>query len=347
MRELPEGEVQHLPEFDGHEHVYELRDESAGLHGFIAIHRKHSDLPSLGATRLWPYETPTDALRDALRLARLMTSKSASAGMSYGGAKAALILPREIDRGKFFASYAKLVTELRGAFVTGTDVGLDERDLSVMAANSPYMIGSGVDAGLYTAQGVLYGIEAALEFLDGAGAVAGKRFAIQGLGKTGGHLLRLLVNGGVKDIVVSDIAPEPIAAARKIAPDFTVVPPEEIHKQRVDVFCPCALSGVINPETVQEVSARAVVGSANNQLASADMADALFHRGIVYVPDYMVNAGGFISVIDQYEHATHDHGRLMERLQALQQRIRQYLLERGRPAPVATPEELAVRVHIS
>lgn len=320
---LDTNDVAHLPEFQAHEAIYRMNDETSGLQGFIAIHCRRGTYPSLGATRLWRYAGESEALRDALRLSNLMTYKSALAGLPYGGAKAVLMEPegRVVDRTVLFRAYAEMMNALGGQFITGTDVGLTNDDLAIMVAGSPYVIGGGVNAGYATALGVFFAIEAAMQEHYGAPSVAGRTFAIQGIGKTGGELLQLLVKHNAERIVVADLHPDLLREAALRSPSIQIVSPEDIHKQAVDIFCPCALSGAINEATLPELRAWAVVGAANNQLAHKDFAERLHRAGILYAPDYVVNAGGFISVVDQYEHGAYDEVRVLRRLRELQERI--------------------------
>lgn len=323
VHRLPQSSIAALPEYRDHEAVFELEDPDSSLHGFIAIHKKNAGIPSLGATRLWHYQNSTEALRDALRLSHLMTHKASGAGMLYGGAKCALIMPTEgiLDRKKLFAAYASCVNTLQGVFVTGTDVGLTDDDLTIMAKHSSYIIGCGVDSGYYTALGLLYGIQAIFDFLDGTTSVRDKRFAIQGLGKTGMRLLELLLDHGANQIIVSDINEEVVKRACLLSPLIRVADPSEIHKQEVDVFCPCALGGILNKNSISELRCRAIIGSANNQLQSEEDRVSISSQGILYVPDYIANAGGLLSVVDQYEQKSHSHGRLVIRLLTMQERI--------------------------
>src|SRR3989338_905870 len=329
IRELPQSAVDHLVEYNEHEAVYELYDKASLPLGFIAVHRKNVDVPSMGATRLLYYTNPTDALRDALRLSNLMTYKAAAAELPYGGAKGVLMMPAQgaIDRRQFFTNYATCVNELQGMFVTGTDVGLTADDLAVLVEYSPYMIGYGVDAAYYTSIGVLHGIQAALQYLDHTDELFYKRFALQGVGKTGLKLLQLLVEWGAREIIISDINDAAIEQARAIAPFARVVDPQLIHTQLVDVFCPCALGGILNTTTIPELRCRAVVGSANNQLICEEDALALFARGIVYIPDYIANAGGLLSVVSQYENKYHDVEQVGARLNRLQRRIEEIITQ--------------------
>ncbi|MFA7653669.1 MAG: Glu/Leu/Phe/Val dehydrogenase dimerization domain-containing protein [Candidatus Magasanikbacteria bacterium] len=307
---------QNLPEYDHHKLVVKVEDESVGLKGFIAIHCFNGAFPALGATRLWNYHFEEEALRDALRLSKLMTYKSVLAGLPYTGAKAALILnPKsQINREAMFRSYAKKVNELKGQFVTGTDVGVSNKDLDIMCTESSFMIGEGVDSGYFTAIAVLDGIKRALKDRFGTDDVSRRTFAIQGLGKTGYPLLKFLVKAGAEKIYVTDINPRKAWYAKIRFPHIKLINPVEIHCQAVDVFCPCAMSHSINEDSVSQLQCKIVAGSANNQLDSKETGELLFKKGILYAPDFVINAGGIISVVDQYENKTHSEERILEKL---------------------------------
>ncbi|MBI2038012.1 MAG: hypothetical protein HYT15_03760 [Candidatus Magasanikbacteria bacterium] len=309
------SKYKNLKEFDSHALVVELDEPSVGLKGFIAIDRKAENFPALGATRLWKYPLEEDALNDALRLAKLMGKKSAMAGLPYTGAKAVLMLPEEgiKNREEYFKVYAQKVNELSGQFITGTDVGLTDNDLEIMSKNSKFVIGMNVPAAYYTAVGVFNVIRESLEYKFGSENISSRTFAIQGLGKTGYELLKLLYAEGAK-IFVSEIN---IDILEQVCRDFPLVKkvlPADIHKQEVDVFCPCAMSHSINSRTVSELKCVIVAGSANNQLEDEEAGEKLHKMGIVYAPDYLSNSGGLISVVDQFENKKHDNKRILLKL---------------------------------
>lgn len=306
-------------EFDKHKLMVPIVDESVGLNGFIAIHREHTPYPSLGATRLWMYTSPEKALRDAFRLSRLMSYKSALAGLPYGGAKGVLISPPGgvPNRKALFQAYAREVNKLEGKFVTGTDLGLSDIDLSVMRWESTHIIGEGVNAGYFTALGVFLCIQLVFTQLFGTSELSERTFAIQGIGKTGFELLALLYNAGARKVYIADLDWNKLSEAQKKFPAIMAIDVAEIHKQEVDIFSPCALGGILNFKTIPELHTKAIVGSANNQLATSADGDLLHERGIIYVPDYLANAGGLMSVVDQYENKQHEDARILERIKTI------------------------------
>ena len=307
-----------LPEFDDHALVSFAQDKETGLKAVIAVHRVNPVVPSFGATRLWHYASTMDGVRDALRLGRLMSYKAALAGLECGGAKGVIIAetdPHTLspeDRRKLLNAYAARVNALGGRFVTGTDVGVSQEDLSVMKRACPSIIGFNNNSTEFTAIGVYESVKASLEEAFGSSDPAGHSFAIQGLGKVGNGLLELLYEpaGASAKIYVADIDPAQVEKIRAKYPRVIPVAPEAIAEQDVDVFSPCALSGVINAESIPRIKARVVAGGANNQLATEADGDALFARGIVYAPDYVANAGGLIAVFDEYKNPTYERSRV-------------------------------------
>ncbi|MDP2684541.1 MAG: Glu/Leu/Phe/Val dehydrogenase dimerization domain-containing protein [bacterium] len=318
MREVPVEKLKKFIEYDKHSKVYRLEDKKVGLIGFIAIHRKTDRVPALGATRLWKYGSEEDALRDALRLSCLMSYKSALAGLPYTGGKAVLIWNESIEnnREEFFNSYADCVNSLKGEFVTGTDVGVYDSDVTTMSKKTDYVIGRGVNPGYFTALGILYSIETALNKVYGSESLEGKTFAVQGLGKTGLGLIKLLYNKVAK-IIATDINKETIKKVTAEFPNIEMVEPDEIYSQVVDVFSPCALNGVLNEDTIGKLKCKIICGSANNQLNDELIGEKLNKLNILYVPDYVANSGGLISVADEFEYGVHSEDRINKKLLAI------------------------------
>lgn len=313
-------------EFDNHKEVIRLENKDLNVVGFIAIHRLRGSYPSLGATRVWNYTNEIAALSDALRLSRLMSHKSVFADLPYGGAKATLMVAKNIDRKKLFLWYSKELNKLNGRFITGSDVGVEETDVNLMRQYSQFVIGDNVPAAYYTAMGVFNGIEVALEALYQSPDISGKTFAIQGLGKTGLELVKLLY-GRAGKIIVSDIDPKKIEQIITTFPGVCEVTPYGIYSQNVDVFCPCALHHSINSLSEPLLKCRAIVGSANNQMENAYVEQSIYQRGILYGVDYVVNNGGIISVADQYEHGTHNDDRIKQKLSITKNKLKNLLTE--------------------
>jgi len=289
---------------DGHEQVVFCYDKATGLRAIIAIHDTTLG-PALGGCRMWPYATEEDALEDALRLARSMTYKSAASGQNHGGGKIVIWGDPATDKSEpLFRALGRFVGTLGGRIVTGTDVGTDKADFVWARQESPWFVGlpeeeggSG-DTAVLTAYGVWQGMRACSRFLWGESSLRGRRVALQGLGKVGSRLLEHLLEDGAQ-VVVTDLRPERVEAVCAAHPGVVGVEPAAIYDQPCDIFSPTALGGVLNDETIPRLRCAAVAGSANNQLAEPRHGDLLHSRGILYAPDYVINAGGLIQVADE------------------------------------------------
>lgn len=324
------NDIEKEKEFDGHRFVSFLYDKDNNLKGFVAIHRGGVVGPALGATRVWKYKNEKEALNDALRLSRLMSYKSALAGLPYGGAKAALIEPKGgiKNRKEFFSVYAKRVNYLGGHFVTGTDVGVTNDDVKIMSEVSPNFIGNKVDPAYFTGEGVIVGIKTSLKEVFGSDSVSGKTFAIQGLGKTGSSVANLLYKNGAKKIYITDENQDKIKSFSKLDKIFESTPKADIHKKKVDVFIPCALSGILNQKSIKEIKAKIICGSANNQLESKYAGELLYKKGILYAPDYVVNAGGIIAVADELQsNSNPDDKRIMRKVLDIEKTLLKIFME--------------------
>ncbi len=267
----------------------------------IALHSTRLG-PAGGGTRMKTYPSLVEAVRDAQRLAEGMTSKFALAGLSRGGGKAVLAVPSDLRataREGLLRRYGALVAQLGGLFLTGPDVGTTERDMDVVAeTGAPFVFGRSFerggagDSGPATALGVLSALRLTCERLFGTDLLAGRRFVVQGAGSVGLPLLRLLTEAGA-EVSFGDV--NPLAVERAHAElGLVALPADALFDVACDCFVPCALGGVLNAETIARLDCRAVVGSANNQLATPEDADRLRERGILYAPDFVVNSGGAV-----------------------------------------------------
>lgn len=279
-----------------HERVIECIDDLAGYHAFVAIHSTVRG-PAAGGTRLWPYSSAVDALDDVLRLSRGMSYKAAVAGLDIGGGKAVILGDtRTVDRERIFRLHGRFIESLNGQYITAEDVGTTPADMDIIRRETQFVAGladrSG-DPSPFTARGVYRAIEAAVAHRWGADSLGGLRVALQGCGSVGYHLARELCAAGVS-LTVADV--EPSRTARVVEDvGAAVVAPDEIYGVDVDVFAPCALGGILNDHTIPHLRAATVVGAANNQLLEAYHGEALAERDILYVPDYVANAGGLIN----------------------------------------------------
>ncbi len=291
--------IHEFAEFDAHHLVSTIYSGDNSFVAFIAIHRG-GRVPSFGATRIWRYETSQDALRDALHLSRIMSYKAALAGLPYGGAKGVIFpLTDKVPREKILQEYARRVNIYNGFFITGADVGVDQNDVRIMQKESASIVGSKVDPVYFTGVGLWYGVLECLRDVFGTDSISDRTFSIQGLGKTGMALLSYIYEDA-KAIYVSDISESKIAEARAQYPRIQVIGPRQIYTRPVDVFVPCALSNAITRTNVKFLQCKIIVGSANGQLEHESVGDELFQKGILYAPDYVVNAGGLISVAHEY-----------------------------------------------
>ncbi|MFQ5888639.1 MAG: Glu/Leu/Phe/Val dehydrogenase dimerization domain-containing protein [Gemmatimonadota bacterium] len=293
MRTLIEG-------WDGHA-VVTRHDRATGTWFFIAVHDPTLGMP-VGGCRMKSYPTPEDGLRDAMRLAEGMTYKWAAIDFPFGGGKGVLAVPHPLvgpEREALLRRFGRLVDSLNGAFATGEDLGTTPSDMGIMAEECRYIMGQSgpegesADPGPYTALGVFTGILVAVRHALGHEGLEGRRVLVQGVGDVGAPLARLLAGAGA-ELLVSDLdAAKAEALAAEIGAG--VVPPEEVYGAECDVYAPCAVGATVNSETIPRMRCHIVAGSANNQLESESDADRLHERGILYAPDYIVNAGGAIA----------------------------------------------------
>ena len=287
----------------GHEQVLFAMDAESGLRAIIAIHSTALG-PALGGTRFYPYASEDDALADALRLSRAMTRKNAAAGLDLGGGKGVIFGdPRSLKGERLLRAYGRAIDSLGGRYLTAEDVGTTQADMEMIARDTAFVTGTGPDAGgsgdpsPATARGLLAAMRGVSQFLWGSTDLAGRRVSVQGVGKVGGGLARLLADAGAR-LTIADVNE---AAVRAIGEELgaEIVGAEAIHEVECDIFAPCALSGALSAESVPGLRCGAVVGSANNQLVSDDIADEVAGRGILYVPDFIVNAGGVVNISEE------------------------------------------------
>lgn len=290
---------------EGHEQLIFNYDKTSGLKAIIALHDTRLG-PAQGGCRMWNYECEEDAIIDAMRLAKGMTYKCAAAELDYGGGKTVIWGdPKTKKREALFRALGRYVEALKGRYKTGTDVGTTYDDFIIALKETrhvgalPEEYGGGGNSGIITAFGVWKGMKAVAKELFGTDSLQGLTVAVQGLGKVGYHLVGHLVSEGAR-VIASDINQE---NADRAAKDYgiTIVDPEEIMTVECDIFSPNALGAILNDESIPRLKCKAVAGAANNQLAEPRHADMLAERGILYAPDYVINAGGLIQVCDELE----------------------------------------------
>lgn len=288
---------------EGHEQVIFCYDKASGLKAIIAIHDTTLG-PALGGCRMLPYATEEEAVTDALRLSKGMTYKCAATGVNHGGGKAVLWGdPRTEKSEELFRALGRFMQTLGGRYYTGTDMGTEKEDFVYSRMESRYIVGLPEEHGgsgnsaIITAYGVWRGMKAAALEVFGDDSLKGRHVAIQGLGKVGYHLVERLVGEGAR-VTATDVSRDNI---RRVTDQFAVnvVEPDEIYAVACDIFAPCAIGAVLNDDTIPSLRCRIVAGSANNQLAEPRHGTALYDRGILYCPDYVINAGGLIQVADE------------------------------------------------
>ena len=312
-------------EFDNHESLHYFHDEKSGLQAIVAVHSTALG-PAAGGTRRWVYNNDADALTDVLRLSRGMTYKNAVAGLKFGGGKAVILASADTPKSpEQFRAFGRFVDSLGGKYVTAEDVGCSVEDMRIVHEETEFVSGlpqTGHDAGgdpsPWTALGCYQGIEAAVQARLGADSLQGIKVAVQGVGHVGLHLCRLLHEAGA-ELFISDVNGDNLKMMTDEMP-ATVVAPTELLFADVDVLAPCALGNILTSTTIPRLKATVVAGAANNQLSTPADGVRLAERDILYAPDYVINAGGIISVAAEYydngseEDVRTDVGRIKDRL---------------------------------
>ena len=289
-------------ELDDYEQVVFCNDSESGLKAIIVIHNTALG-PALGGTRMWPYESEGEALEDALRLAKGMTYKNAAAGLNLGGGKTVIIGDPSKDKSEvMFRRFGQFVESLNGRYITAEDVGTTEQDMDYIHMETNYVTGTSIGQGSgdpspVTAYGIYKGIKATAKVAFGNDSLKDRVIAVQGVGQVAYTLCRHLHEEGAK-LIVTDINK---AAVDRAVNDFgaTSVKPNEIYSVECDIYAPCALGAIINDDTIKQFKTKAIAGSANNQLKEDKHGDLLHKMGIIYAPDFVINAGGVINVADE------------------------------------------------
>ncbi|MEU6374050.1 Glu/Leu/Phe/Val dehydrogenase dimerization domain-containing protein [Streptomyces sp. NPDC046909] len=291
----------------GHEQVVLCQDRASGLKAVIALHSTALG-PALGGTRFYPYATEEEAVADALNLARGMSYKNAMAGLDHGGGKAVIIGdPEKIKSEELLLAYGRFVASLGGRYVTACDVGTYVADMDVIARECPWTTGRSPenggagDSSVLTSFGVYQGMRASARHLWGDPSLTGRKVGVAGVGKVGHHLVDHLRAEGA-EVVITDVREEAVGRILAAHPTGVTAVADTatlIRAEGLDIYAPCALGGALNDDTVPALTAKIVCGAANNQLAHPGVEKDLADRGILYAPDYVVNAGGVIQVADE------------------------------------------------
>jgi leucine dehydrogenase len=336
-----------------HEALLVRRGRRSGLYTIAAVHSTARG-PSLGGCRMWTYSDTRAAVRDALRLSRAMTFKSAVAGLPLGGGKGVIMLPSgtpaptDETRRDVLLDFGETVHMLDGAYLTAEDVGTSEPDMQVIAETTRFVTGLATERGgsgdpsPWTALGVEAAVRVGCERVFGSASLEGRSVAVVGVGSVGGRLAELLAEGGAH-LVLADIDERRRLLADRVGARWT--DPESALTADVDVLAPCALGGVFNEDTVPRLRCRAIAGAANNQLADDTVGELLAARGILWVPDFVANAGGVVNIAVELEPEGYDTGRAETRVRAIADTIRTVLdhAEATGSTPLAAAMEIARR----
>lgn len=292
--------------FDNHEQVVFCNDKDTGLKAIIGIHNTVLG-PALGGTRMWQYANEWEALNDVLRLSRGMTFKAAITGLNLGGGKAVIIGDAKTQKTpELMKRFGEFVHSLSGRYITAEDVGMETADMDLVREVTPYVTGISEDKGgagnpsPITAYGVFMGMKAAAKYKFGTDILEDKKVLVQGIGHVGESLVENLVNEGA-DVIIDDINEERLEeVSNKYS--VSIYRGNDIYSEDIDIYSPCALGATVNDDTIYKIKAQVIAGAANNQLANEDIHGRILkERGIVYAPDFLINAGGIINVYAELE----------------------------------------------
>ncbi len=290
----------YIEQYGNHEQIIFFHEPSVNLKGIIAIHNTSLG-PALGGCRIWPYASEQEALVDVLKLSRGMTYKAAAAGLEQGGGKSVIIHDPKKKTPELFKTFGRFVHSLNGTYITAEDVGTSMEDMQYIRESTPFVVGlpkkmggSG-DPSPFTAQSTLMGIKAAVAHKLKRESLKSLKVAIQGIGHVGEYLTRYLLQEGCQ-LVICDIFEQKALNFQKNHPEVKVVHHEKIYDEECEIFSPCALGSVINPDTLNRLKCSIIAGAANNQLDTLETEDIVRSKNILYAPDFVINAGGVISV---------------------------------------------------
>lgn len=330
----------------GYEKVVYRHDPAAGLSAFIAIHNTALG-PACGGVRLLPYASKEEALEDVLRLSKGMSYKSALAGIGFGGGKSVIIADPTKKTAAMFHAMGEFVQSLGGAYIAAKDMNISNEDLLQIKTRSPHVIGiegvpgSSGDPSPVTARGLFRALEATVEHLTGGKSLKGLKIALQGLGHVGYTFAEMAREAGA-ELAVTDIDSNVVEkAVRHLG--AKPVSPMKIHEEPCDIFSPCARGAILNVDSIPQLKCRAVVGAANNQLATPQDGQRLWERKIVYAPDFAVNSGGIINIFIEFENGTYDLKKALAKTDGIYDAMKE-IFERSKrlgKAPYVVADELA------
>lgn len=315
-----------------YERVLHATDPETGLNAFIGVHNTKLG-PALGGMRMWPYANEAAALEDVLRLSKGMTYKSAVAQTGLGGGKSVIMGdPKKLKTPALLAAMGRFIDTLGGLYITAEDVNIGVSDLKIVRQSTRWVTGLAREEGSsgnpspYTARGIYLGIKVCLEEAFGSANVKGRSFAVQGTGAVASTVIDLLIADGAK-VTICDISEEKVERVRQRHPGIAVVAPDAIYDVACDVFAPHALGGILNDNTIPRLKCKVVAGAANNQLAENRHGDALRARGILYAPDFVINAGGIINVGCELEDGGYNEDRALKKIDNIATALRAVFAE--------------------
>ena len=289
-----------IKQYGQHEQLIFFNEPSVNLKGIIAIHSTALG-PALGGCRMWPYTSEKDALLDVLRLSRGMTYKSAVAGLEQGGGKSVIIYDPKKKTPDMFKAFGRIIQSLNGSYTTAEDVGTSVQDMHYIRESTPFVtglskeMGGSGDPSPWTAQSTLVGMKSAVAYKLNKNSLAGLKVAIQGMGHVGVYLAEYLLKEDCQ-LIISDIFDKKTRAFQNQHPQVKVVSPDKIYDEECDIFSPCALGSIINVNTLNRLKCSIIAGAANNQLDVSKTENIIRDKNILYAPDFVINAGGVISV---------------------------------------------------
>lgn len=313
--------------FDKHQQVFRFEDKASGLKGFSAWHNIRPG-SATGGTRLYPYKSENEALTDVLRLSKAMSYKCAISGIPFGGGKTVIIANQKMKKTELLRSYAKVIDSFKGKYTTGTDVGISDSDVIFMSQHTPYILkgnGNKRTTSEIASLGIYVSLWAAAPLFFKNKKKKDISVAIKGLGKIGEGLVKLLYKDRVK-IYISDIDKKKVQYIQKRFPNVTVVNPKYIHKFPVDVYMPCALGNEFTKKNISEIKSKVIIGGANNQLADDSLAKVFHKMGVCYIPDYVVNSGGLIHIVDELDKKGYNKSRVDKRVDAIGKTVKSLIV---------------------
>jgi leucine dehydrogenase len=323
---IKEINVKNHQAYAGHEKVFYFEDKSTKLKGFLAWHNTKFG-PATGGTRLYNYASEKEAINDVLRLSEAMTYKCAISDLPFGGGKTVIIGNKKLKNEKYLSAYAKIIDSFKGKCTTGTDVGISDADAIYMSKITPYIL-KGNSGKVTTSQmasyGIYIGIKSSLKFLLPNKSPKDIHVTIKGVGKIGFELTKFLMKDGFK-VTIADIDKEKVKNIKKIFPKVKVIDYKKIHKIKSDIYSPCAMGEEFTPKTIKELNCLIIAGGANNQLKKESLSKEIFNRGIWYIPDYLINSGGLIQIVDELDKSGYNKKRVIRRLKNIGKTVVQIL----------------------